>query len=99
MHLYGILIVQRFATAHPACRSAAYAWILEAKEGAWSSEQHVQERYRTAQVGKNGRVVFDLLTGIYMLATRVMYDKGILVVERAWVDGQPAKAAARASKK
>ena len=46
-----------------------------------------------------GRVVFRLLKGLYMLDTKVKFDRGVVLVEKAWVDGQPAKAATRASKK
>ena len=99
MQLYGLIILQQFATAHPECRGAAAAWLLEVNEGAWTTAQQVQERYRTAQVSKAGGVVFDLVLGVYLLGTKVRYDKGIVLVERAWVDGQPAKVATRASKK
>jgi mRNA-degrading endonuclease HigB of HigAB toxin-antitoxin module len=99
VQLYGLIVLQAFANAHPDCRGAVAAWILEVNDARWTAAQQVQERYSTAQITSNGRVVFDLLYGKYLLGTKVRFDKGIVLVERAWVDGQPAKVATRASKK
>lgn len=103
MHLYGLIILREFAAAHPKCRGAAAAWEQEVQEAEWASARPLQERHATAQIGSDGRVVFDLLVGpqagLYLLGTKVRYDKGIVLVERAWLGGQPLKAATRASKK
>lgn len=99
MQLYGLIILQEFATAHPECRGAAAAWVLEVNDASWTTAGQMQKRYSTAQVTKDGRVVFNLHLGLYLLGAKVRYDKGIVLVERAWVDGQPAKVATRVSKK
>ncbi|HWT19230.1 MAG TPA: hypothetical protein VN280_09970 [Variovorax sp.] len=103
MHLYGLIILREFAAAHPQCRGAAAAWEQEVKEAEWTTARPLQERHATAQIGSDGQVVFDLLVGpqagLYLLGTKVRYDKGIVLVERAWLGGQPPKAATRASKK
>jgi mRNA interferase HigB len=99
MQLYGLIILNEFAAAHPECLGPVAAWRLEVEEASWTTPQQVQARYITAQIAKGGRVVFGLLRGVYMLGTKVKYDRGIVLVERAWVDGQPAKAATRSSKK
>jgi len=99
MQLYGTIILDDFATAHPGCRGCVAAWRMEVETVTWTTPRHMQERHLTAQVAKGGRVVFRLLKGLYMLDTKVMFDRGIVLVENAWVDGQPAKAATRTSKK
>lgn len=103
MHLYGLIILREFAAAHPQCRGAAAAWEQEVQEAEWSTTRRLQERHTTAQIGSDGRVVFDLLVGpqagIYLLGTKVRFDQGIVLVERAWLGGQPLKAATRASRK
>lgn len=99
MQLYGIIILNEFAAAHPDCRGHVAAWQGEVEAANWANLRQLQERYITAQVAKGGRVVFRLLQGLYMLDTKVRCDKGIVFVQDAWVDGQPAKAAARSSKK
>lgn len=99
MQVYGILLLQDFATAHPECRGAVAAWILEAREAVWTTAREVQERYTRAKVSAGGRVVFDLHLGLYLICALLKYDKGIVLVERAWFNGQPPKLATRASKK
>lgn len=103
MHLYGLIILREFAAAHPQCRGAAAAWEQEVREAEWATARPLQERHTTAQFSAGGGVVFDLLVeqhaGLYLIGTKVRYDKGIVVVERAWLGGQPLKAATRASKK
>jgi len=98
MQLYGLIVLNQFAAAHPECLGAVAAWRLEVEEARWTTPQQVQERYATAHVTKGGCVVFGLMRGVYMLGTKVKYDRGIVLVESAWVDGQPARAATRSSK-
>lgn len=99
MQLYGTIILNEFAAANPACRGCVAAWRLEVETVTWTTPRQMQERHLTAQIAKGGRVVFRLLKGLYLLDTKVMFDRGIVLVENAWVDGQPAKAATRTSKK
>jgi mRNA-degrading endonuclease HigB of HigAB toxin-antitoxin module len=99
MQLYGTIILDEFTAAYPDCRGHVAAWRVEVEEATWTTSQHLQERHITAQIAKGGRVVFRLLKGLYMLDTKVKFDRGVVLVEKAWVDGQPAKAATRASKK
>lgn len=99
MQLYGTIILDEFAAAHPDCRGYVAAWRMEVETVTWTTPRQLQERHFTAQIAKGGRVVFRLLKGLYMLDTKVRFDRGIVLVENAWVDGQPAKAATRTSKK
>jgi len=99
MQLYGLITLQNFATANPDCRGATAAWVLEVRDASWTTAGQILKHYNTAQVAEDGRVVFNLHLGLYLLGAKVRYDKGIVLVERAWVDGQPAKVATRVSKK
>ncbi|CAN7768316.1 type II toxin-antitoxin system HigB family toxin [Variovorax sp. LjRoot84] len=99
MQLYGVVILNEFAAAHPECRGHVAAWRGEVEAATWTNLRQLQERYITAQIAKSGRVVFRLLQGLYMVDTKVRCDKGIVLVQNAWVDGQTAKAATRSSKK
>ena len=98
MQLYGVIILDDFAVAHTECRGHLSAWRNEIEEARWKSLKHLQKRHITAQVAQDGRVVFRLL-GICMVDTKVRCELGIVLVQAAWVDGQPAKAATRALKK
>ena len=97
MQLYGTNILRDFAAKYPDSRGHMAAWELEIEEADWSSPRQLQERFISAKISKSGGVVFRLLRGLYMLGTKVRFDKGILVVESAWADGQPARAVARAT--
>lgn len=99
MQLYGTNILRDFAAKYPDSRGHMAAWELEIEDAAWTSPRQLQERFISAQISKSGGVVFRLLRGLYMLGTKVRFDKGILIVESAWADGQPAKALAWVTKK
>lgn len=99
MQLYGTIILRDFAAKYPDSRGHMAAWEREIEEAAWRGPKQLQERFISAQVSKNGGVVFRLLRGLYMLGTKVKFDKGILIVESAWTDEQPAKTVTGATKK
>lgn len=99
MQLYGVVILNEFATAHPECCGHIAAWRGEVEAATWLTLKQLQERFITAQVAAGGHVIFRLLQGLYMVDTKVQCDRGIVVVQDAWVDGRPAKAAPGASKK
>ena len=94
MQLYGVIILDDLAATHPECRGQVAAWRNEVEVARWKSLRHLQERHITAQVAEDGRVVFRLL-GVCMVDTKVRCELGIVLVQAAWVDGQPARAANR----
>lgn len=99
MQLYGTIILRDFAAKHPDSRAHIAAWEREIAEATWPSPRQLQERFVSAQVSKGGGVVFRLLRGLYKLGTKVRFDKGILIVESAWADDQPAKVGTGTKKK
>lgn len=88
MQLYGTIILSEFSKANPACRAHVAAWQREVEEAEWAGPKQLKERFVTAQLSKGGGVVFRLLRGLYMLGTKVRFDRGVVVVERAWTNGQ-----------
>lgn len=99
MQLHGIILLNEFAAKNPDCRGHVAAWRGEVEAASWTSLSQVQERYLTAQISKGERVIFRLLRGLYMVDTKVRCDKGIVLVQDAWVDGQPTKTPSRSPKK
>ncbi|HEX2544477.1 MAG TPA: type II toxin-antitoxin system HigB family toxin [Ramlibacter sp.] len=61
------------------------AWELEAEEAQWSSPKEVKKLYRSATLAPN-RIVFSLARGLYRLAVKVRYERGVLLVERVWAE-------------
>lgn len=98
MQLYGVIILNDFVVAHPECRGIVAAWRNEIEDARWKSLKPLQERHIAAQVAQDGRVVFRLL-GICMIDTKVRCELGIVLVQAAWVEGQPFRAATRTLKK
>lgn len=99
MQLYGTIILRDFAAKYPDSRGHMAAWEREIEDASWTSPRQLQERFINAPVSKNGGVVFRLLRGLYMLGTKVKFDKGIIIVESAWTNEQPAKAVTGATNK
>lgn len=94
MQLYGTIILRDLVTRHAECRALLAAWQYEVEEATWASARQLQERYVNSQVSKGGAVVFQLLRGLYWLATKVKFDRGIVIVEQAWADSESPQAAA-----
>lgn len=67
------------------------AWQLEAEEAEWSGPKEVKKLYCGATLSPN-RIVFSLARGLYRLAVKVKYERGIVLVERVWTDAQAHRA-------
>ena len=97
MHLYGYPILDDFATRHSKCRGPLAAWRAEVEDAVWTNFAELQRFYKTAASNDRG-VVFNVVPEICLVATKVNFVKGIVVVESTWAKRQslrqvPRKAA------
>ncbi len=84
MELLGHYKLNAFAAAFPRCQEPLNAFACEVNEASWKDFRQIKDRYRFAQVGKSGQVVFGFVENRYLVETLIHLDKGLLVVQRAW---------------
>ncbi len=58
----------------PAAQTALEAWHAEARNAAWASPNDVKERYATASILRDGRVVFNIGGNKYRLVVWINYE-------------------------
>jgi mRNA interferase HigB len=58
----------------PAAQTALEAWHAEAKNAAWSSPNDIKDRYATASILRDGRVVFNIGGNKYRLVVWINYE-------------------------
>ena len=56
------------------------AWFAEVRRAVWRTPQEVKAQYRSASIGGNGRVIFNIGGNKYRLVAAVRYDLGIVFV-------------------
>lgn len=90
MQIFGALHIQKFTEEHADSRLPLDSWQLEAEVAQWSGPKEVKERYKSAVLSPN-RIIFSLTRGLYKLAVKTKYEKGILLIERVWTDPKAHK--------
>ncbi len=58
----------------PAAQAPLEAWHAEAKNAAWASPNDIKDRYATASILRDGRVVFNIGGNKYRLVVWINYD-------------------------
>lgn len=84
MELLGRYRLNAFAELFPRCREPFRAFACEVREATWNGHADIHDRYRSAQIGANGQVVFGFVEGLYLVETQIRFDKGLMTVKRAW---------------
>ena len=56
------------------------AWYHEAKRAKWKSWADIKEKYRSASILKNGRVVFNIGGNKYRLVVKINYPAQIIYI-------------------
>ncbi len=95
MLLYGYPILDDFATRHSKCCGPLAAWRVEVEDAVWTSFAELQRRYVTAASNDGGGVVFNIVPDLCLVATKVNFVRGIVVVESAWAKRQSLRHAPR----
>ena len=87
MHIFNKPMLSKFKEANEESVVPLDVWELEAEEAEWSGPKQVKKLYCGATLSPN-RIVFSLARGLYRLAVKVRYERGIVLVERVWADAQ-----------
>ena len=72
--------LRSFWERHADAEQPLRAWFREAKAADWKTPAEVKNRYRSASVLANDRLVFNIKGNDYRLVVAVRYDLGILFV-------------------
>ena len=72
--------LREFAEQFPDAKGQLDAWFHEAKAATWKLPTDIKEKYRSASVLKNNRVVFNICGNKYRLVTLIKYEAGIVYI-------------------
>lgn len=83
MQLLNVVALDRFKRNHANARTALDAWRSEVEVAQWKTPQDIKNRYRSADLLANDKVIFNINGNNYRLVVVVKYSMGMVVVE--WV--------------
>lgn len=83
MKVVGRQLIEEFCIANPEGASRMRAWLLEAERAVWQTPQDIKDRYAGASFLSGNRVVFNIGGNRFRLLTKIAYQTGIVLIERA----------------
>ncbi len=70
--------LKEFSQRFPDAKSRLDAWYYEAKKANWKTPIDIKEKYGTASILKNNRVVFNICGNKYRLIARINFNYGVI---------------------
>ena len=83
MQLLGLIKLDNYRREHANVRGALDAWQLEVERSHWSGPQDVKNRYPSASILSDNKVIFNIKGNKYRVVVKAKYEKGIVLIE--WV--------------
>lgn len=81
MRVIAVSKLRAFWERHPDAEQPLKAWYQEATNASWTQPADIKERYRSASVLKNRRVVFNLKGNDYRLIVAIAYKLQIAYIK------------------
>ena len=75
MRVYSKGPLRDFWNGKPDAKSPLMTWYRETKAADWNRSTDIKERFPSASILKNGRVVFNIKGNKYRLVVKVKYEK------------------------
>ena len=72
-----------FSAQHANAKNSIDAWLDEAERANWKKPQDIKNRYRSADILSDNRVIFNIKGNHYRLLVKMLYQNGIAAV--LWV--------------
>ena len=72
--------LRAFWKRHPNAEAALLAWFREVKQENWDTPAKVKERYRSASIVGDNRVVFNIKGSAYRLVVKINYRHRVVYV-------------------
>jgi len=80
-----------FMVRHPQARAPLQAWLAEATAASWKMWADIKSRYPTADLVKDGKVVFNIKGNSFRLVVLVSYVNDVLVIDRIGTHAEYSK--------
>ncbi|MDP1657761.1 MAG: type II toxin-antitoxin system HigB family toxin [Methylotenera sp.] len=81
MKIVSVKILKDFWLQHPDSEQHLKAWVDEAKHAAWLQPADIKDKYRSASVLKNRRIVFNIKGNHYRLIVAIAYKFSAIYVK------------------
>jgi mRNA interferase HigB len=82
MRLISLKTLRDFWEKHPDAQGPLSAWQAEVKAACWTKSTDIKERYASASIINNKRVVFNIGGNKYRLVVDVEYERQLIFVVR-----------------
>jgi mRNA interferase HigB len=73
MHIVAVRFLRAFWEQNPDAEQPLKSWVDETKNANWAQPAQIKEKYRSASILKNKRVVFNIKGNDYRLVVSVAY--------------------------
>jgi len=83
MKVLGRNKIDAFGRRHSNAKKALAVWFDEASRSNWATPQDIKNRYPSADIIANDRVIFNIKGNHFRLVVKVRYQNGVVIVE--WV--------------
>lgn len=83
MQLVGLLKLDAFKRTHVNSRGPLDAWQSEVEATNWSGPQEIKNRYPSASLLADNRVIFNIKGNTYRLLVKARYQNRIVLIE--WI--------------
>lgn len=83
MQLVGLPKLDDFKRQHADARGPLDAWRAEVERAQWAGPQDVKNRYPSASILAENRVIFNIKGNTYRLVIKAKYQNGLVLIE--WV--------------
>jgi mRNA interferase HigB len=81
MKIIAIKVLREFWEINPDAEQHLKAWFDEVKQANWTQPADIKEKYRSASILKNKRVVFNIKGNDYRLIVSVAYKFGAVYIK------------------
>lgn len=81
MRIVSVKILKDFWQQYPDSEQHLKAWVDEVKHADWQQPADIKEKYRSASVLKNRRIVFNIKGNHYRLIVSIAYKFGAIYVK------------------
>lgn len=80
MHVISRKTLSDYWAKVPETEQALKSWFAEAEKAEWKNPANIKEKYRSASILKNNRVVFNICGNKYRLIVRINYNSNTVFI-------------------
>lgn len=80
MHIISRKTLLLYWAKMPETEQALKSWFAEAEKALWANPTEIKEKYRSASILKNNRVVFNICGNKYRLIVRINYSSKVVFI-------------------